>query len=42
MKSLIKWAPLGGAICLIVAAIIIGNNSRRDVKSLYDMLRKYE
>lgn len=42
MKHIAKWAPLGGAICLIVAALIIGNNSRRDVKEFFEMLRKYE
>ena len=42
MKELAKWAPVGGAICLIVAAFIIGRNSRRDVKEIYSMIDHYD
>jgi hypothetical protein len=42
MKELAKWAPVGGAICLIVAAYIIGRNSRRDVKEIYTMIDHYD
>lgn len=42
MKELAKWAPLGGALCLIVAAYIIGRNSRRDVKEIYSMIEHYD
>ena len=42
MKEFAKWAPLGGALCLIVAAIIIARNSRRDVKEIYGMIDHYD
>ncbi len=42
MKELAKWAPIGGALCLIVAAYIIGRNSRRDVKEIYSMIDHYD
>ena len=42
MNSLVKWAPFGGAICLIVAAFIIGRNSRRDVSEIYGMIDHYD
>ena len=42
MKELAKWAPLGGAVCLIVAAFIIGRNSRRDVREIYGMIDHYD
>ncbi len=42
MKELAKWAPIGGALCLIVAAYIIGRNSRRDVKEIYAMIDHYD
>ena len=42
MKDFAKWAPLGGALCLIVAAIIIARNSRRDVKEIYGMIDHYD
>ena len=42
MKEIAKWAPLGGALCLIVAAIIIGRKSQRDVKEIYGMIDHYD
>lgn len=42
MNGLAKWAPIGGALCLIVAAYIIGRNSRRDVKEIYSMIDHYD
>ncbi len=42
MKELVKWAPVGGAVCLIIAAFIIGRNSRRDVKEIYSMIDRYD
>ncbi len=41
MKEFAKWAPIGGAICLIVAAILISRSSRRDVKEIYGMIDHY-
>jgi hypothetical protein len=42
MRELAKWAPLGGALCLLVAAFIIGRNSRRDVTEIYSMIDRYD
>ena len=42
MKEFAKWAPLGGALCLIVAAVIIARSSRRDVKEIYSMIDRYD
>lgn len=42
MNVFAKWAPVGGAICLIVAAFIIGRNSRRDVNEIYGMIDHYD
>lgn len=42
MKEIAKWAPLGGALCLIVAPIIIARNSRRDVREIYGMIDRYD
>lgn len=42
MKELAKWAPFGGAICLIIAAVILGRNSHRDVKEIYGMIDHYD
>lgn len=42
MKEIAKWAPLGGALCLIVAAIIIGRKSHSDVKEIYGMIDHYD
>ena len=42
MKEFAKWAPLGGALCLIVAAIIIARNSRRVVKEMYGVSDHYD
>ncbi len=42
MKELAKWAPFGGAICLIVAAVLIGRKSQKDVKEIYGMIDYYD
>ena len=42
MKELAKWAPLGGALCLIVAAIINVRKSHSDVKEIYGMIDHYD
>ena len=42
MKELAKWAPGGGALCLLVAAFIIARNSRRDVREIYGMIDHYD
>lgn len=42
MNELAKWAPIGGAICLIVAAVIIGRKSHKDVKEIYGMIDHYD
>ena len=42
MKEFAKWAPLGGSLCLIVAAVIIARNSRRDVREIYGMIYHYD
>ena len=42
MKEFAKWAPLGGARFLKIAAIIIARNSRRDVKEIYGMIDHYD
>ncbi len=42
MRRLAILAPLGGALCLIAAAVLICRASRRDVKDIYGMLERYE
>lgn len=42
MKKIALWAPVGGALCLIVAAFFIGRNSRREVKEIYSMIDHYD
>lgn len=42
MKEIAKWAPLGGALCLLVAAVIIARNSRREVREIYSMIDLYD
>ena len=42
MKKLALLGPIGGALCLIVAAYFIGRSSRRDVKEIYSMIDHYD
>ena len=42
LRKLAIILPLGGAVCIAVAAILIARQSRRDVQDIYGMLDKYE
>lgn len=42
MGRIAKWAPLGAALCLVVAAGILCHNARRDVRGIYRMLHQYD
>jgi len=43
MKKFLLWAaPIGGAICLIAAAVVICRSSKLVVKKIYGILDCYD
>lgn len=43
MKKFALWAaPLGSALCLIAAAVILFRASGRDVKKIYGFIDRYD
>ncbi|MDO5450723.1 MAG: hypothetical protein Q4F30_07530 [Akkermansia sp.] len=42
MKKLALLLPIGGAVCLAVAAYLLARQSQKDVQDIYGMLNKYE
>ena len=42
LRKLAIIPPLGGAVCLAVAAVLIARQSSKDVRDIYGMLDKYE
>jgi len=42
IRTIAKWAPLGAALCMAAAAVILCRKARRDVQGIYRMLNQYD